>query len=167
MVAILISKFQIMPKKLIKHFYCICLLSLLFSFKTTGQSNSDILLIANKPILDSVELKYYKYNGNDVKFINLSNKKSYIKYNPIAYALASALFLYQNILSKQLSKTCPYHTTCSNFCKKAIVQHGLLMGIFLTADRLSRCNRVALLDVLSANMLQDGSIKDDYITEEL
>lgn len=62
------------------------------------------------------------------------------KINPLYYTAKATMFVYQNIISQQLSKDCPYEVTCSNFCKKAIEKKGLFAGILLGSDRLMRCN---------------------------
>jgi putative component of membrane protein insertase Oxa1/YidC/SpoIIIJ protein YidD len=71
------------------------------------------------------------------------------------------MLLYQNVVSAQLSKECPYEITCSNFSKQSIKKFGIVKGLFLSADRLTRCNRIAILDVNFLNIDPlTGGIKD-------
>jgi putative membrane protein insertion efficiency factor len=65
------------------------------------------------------------------------------KINPINYIFAGLLYFYQTSLSQQFSADCLYSPTCSSFSKDVISHYGLIKGIILTADRLSRCNRIA------------------------
>jgi len=55
------------------------------------------------------------------------------------------LLAYKILLSEQLSSKCEFHPSCSAFSSIAMSELGLIKGIFLTADRLTRCNGTALL----------------------
>ena len=57
------------------------------------------------------------------------------------------MLFYQHIVSPQFSRHCLYERTCSNFSKAAISEFGLIKGIFMSADRLLRCNTDAIKDV--------------------
>ena len=61
-------------------------------------------------------------------------------YNPIKLLANTLLFGYQNILSEQIQANCGFEPSCSQFSKEAINELGFIRGIFLTADRLTRCN---------------------------
>ena len=52
------------------------------------------------------------------------------------------LFLgfYKGALSAQVSASCEYQPTCSTFSWLALDEFGLCKALFLTADRLTRCN---------------------------
>ncbi len=52
--------------------------------------------------------------------------------------------MYQNFISPQDKPTCNFNVSCSNFGYMAIKQRGVFTGILLTADRLVRCNDIAL-----------------------
>lgn len=69
------------------------------------------------------------------------------KLNPINLTFGTALFVYQNLISKHLSAGCLYSPTCSEFSKDAIREFGLLKGIVLSADRLTRCTRISATDL--------------------
>lgn len=97
---------------------------------------------------------YVRLNKNRIK--KQHKHRSYIfkketsalkKYNPINITFGSLLFLYQNVLSPQFSADCLFHPTCSDFSKQAIQHFGLLKGIFLSADRITRCNRIAATSI--------------------
>jgi putative component of membrane protein insertase Oxa1/YidC/SpoIIIJ protein YidD/rubredoxin len=70
-----------------------------------------------------------------------------IKYNPLSLALSGMLFTYQRFISPQWPSDCIYEHSCSSFSKALIEEYGLARGTVFTADRLTRCNRIAILDV--------------------
>ncbi len=84
------------------------------------------------------------------------------KWNPINMALGGVLFVYQNTLSQHFSATCLYHPSCSDFSKKSIQNYGLLKGIFLSADRVMRCNRIAATGIHPLRLR--GNKVDDPVT---
>jgi putative membrane protein insertion efficiency factor len=70
----------------------------------------------------------------------------HMTYNPIKLVLFVPLFLYQRFISEQVSAVCEFEPSCSNFGLQAITQLGFIKGLFLTADRLTRCNGDAQLE---------------------
>ena len=76
------------------------------------------------------------------------NTHSYIvKYNPLSLTLGGLMLFYQKVLSPQILSECPYELSCSNFSKAVISKYGIAKGVFLTADRLMRCNSTAARDI--------------------
>ena len=131
---------------------------------------ADLELIKNKDNFTKNEFEYYKISGNNKKVIQLKHKTFISKINPFNNLAKGAMLLYQNVLSPQLSKACPYEITCSNFSKQAIQKFGIFKGVFLSADRITRCNRIALLDVHLRNINpENGAIIDNptkYVANE-
>ena len=82
-------------------------------------------------------------------------------YNPVYWLLNGALTGYQKVISPQISADCLYELSCSRFSRVAIQEFGIFKGIALTADRISRCNRVAAtsIELLRINM-QTGKVVD-------
>ena len=128
------------------------LIIFLFSFtnKIYCQNTAvDIKLIRDKNY--NTEIGVYNYKDNDT----LNNKKSIIykhkniisKFNPASLVATSVMLFYQHIVSPQFFRRCLYERSCSNFCKKAINEFGLIKGIFMAADRLLRCNMNAINDI--------------------
>lgn len=89
---------------------------------------------------------YYERAGNDTRAIKTHHSHALIKYNPVTLVLKGAMAAYQHAISPQLSRHCPYEITCSNFSKQAIQEFGIVKGVFLSADRILRCNRIGVLD---------------------
>ena len=63
-----------------------------------------------------------------------------VSFNPVKMILFVPLYLYQKFVSEQVSAVCEFEPSCSNFGLQSIGQLGFIKGLFLTADRLTRCN---------------------------
>jgi len=61
----------------------------------------------------------------------------------LEYFGAFMLTGYQKFISSQDKPVCIFSTSCSNFGVLAVEKKGLILGTFLTADRLTRCNTEA------------------------
>ncbi len=85
--------------------------------------------------------------GKDVSFLHSSSERLLVRYNPINLTFGAMMFVYQRFMSPQLPSTCLYHPSCSAFSKSLIKEYGLVVGVVSTADRLFRCNRVAVFDI--------------------
>ena len=48
--------------------------------------------------------------------------------------------IYQRLISPIMGPCCRFHPTCSEYAKEALESHGLVMGIWLTIKRLSKCH---------------------------
>ena len=48
--------------------------------------------------------------------------------------------IYQRLISPLVGPCCRFHPTCSEYVKEALESHGLVMGIWLTIKRLSKCH---------------------------
>ena len=57
------------------------------------------------------------------------------------------MYVYQKLISPQISAACPYENSCSEHSKKMIREQGFFKGIILTTDRLMRCNEVSAKDI--------------------
>lgn len=94
----------------------------------------------------------FGYNGrldtmNNREAMTYKRKNAFARYNPVSLGLSGAMLFYQHVLSPQISAECLYQRTCSNFGKASIREFGLLRGILLTADRLTRCTTTVLPEV--------------------
>lgn len=58
----------------------------------------------------------------------------------ISLPLSGMMLMYQNLLSPQISSSCQFALSCSNFSKAAFKEYGIVKGMALTLDRLYRCN---------------------------
>ena len=48
--------------------------------------------------------------------------------------------IYQRLISPLVGPCCRFHPTCSEYAKEALETHGLVMGIWMTIKRLSKCH---------------------------
>jgi len=106
------------------------LIFILFSNSLFSQlTSSDLSLINNyKPI------EAYKHYSNTKVLISDGYKN-----NHISVVLKFSMFMYQNYVSEIISADCAYDLSCSNYSKHSIIEYGYFKGIFLSADRLLRC----------------------------
>ena len=104
---------------------------------------------------------YYQRPGNDVKVMHTKSGGVLATYNPLSLLLKGTMLTYQHVISPQLSRHCPYEITCSNFSKQSIQEYGIVKGVFLSADRILRCNRIGILDTDALDFNEtSGTIKD-------
>lgn len=90
------------------------------------------------------------------------NKRSvFIKYNPISLFFIGSMFFYQKVVSPQLSRQCLYYTSCSSFSKKSINRFGFIKGVFLSADRLMRCNPLVIGEISGEATDAEGIFIDE------
>src|ERR1043165_6271178 len=103
--------------------------------------NSDLDLLASSP-KDGPAKAYYSGAGNNREMLEVQHSSFFAKYNPVSLLLKGTMFTYQHVISPQLSRSCPYEITCSNFSKLSIKEYGIVKGVFISADRILRCNRI-------------------------
>ena len=51
-----------------------------------------------------------------------------------------AIVVYQRLVAPVLPPACRFAPTCSEYARQAILQHGLLRGLWLAIRRLARCH---------------------------
>ncbi len=91
------------------------------------------------------------------KFLLPNSKFLAVKYNPVSLFFGSLMFVYQGYFSKQFSAGCLFSPSCSNMSKLYISEFGIIKGVFLSADRLTRCNRMAATGVHEIRINKDDS----------
>ena len=62
---------------------------------------------------------------------------------PYLFLPASMMWAYRNVVSEQITAECAYELSCSRFSAKSILKYGFIRGVWLTTDRLSRCNQMS------------------------
>ncbi len=143
------------------------ILLFLFPFisdRTLCQSlSADIKFIENKDfnILAGDNNYRGKIQVNNKSAIKYRHKSFIARYNPFSLAATTAMLGYQNIISPQLFSHCVYQRSCSNYSKKAINEFGLIKGIFMSADRLLRCNMKAINDIPPDQFDENGLAIDE------
>ncbi len=102
------------------------------------------------------------FHDHQPSFLLPNSKYLVIKYNPLSLFLGSLMYVYQSYFSKQFSAGCLFNPSCSNMSKQFISEFGLIKGFFLSADRLTRCNRIAATGVHPIRINQnDGKIHEN------
>jgi putative component of membrane protein insertase Oxa1/YidC/SpoIIIJ protein YidD len=112
----------------------------------------DLQLIRDQHFSAPGEFAHYHGTGNSEQALQSRHTHFIDRYNPVSLVLKGALLGYQKLVSEQLARSCPYQITCSNFSKQAIQEFGIFKGVFISADRILRCNRIGLLDVSPLNI---------------
>lgn len=120
-----------------KSFVLIVLLSSLFSINAMSQSKEDI------DHIKSVVFENKEFSDRVVNYGFTQGKKTY---NPFYHILSSSMYLYQKVISAQLSSSCAFNPSCSQYSKDLIKEYGIIKGIFLSSDRITRCTRISLAD---------------------
>jgi putative component of membrane protein insertase Oxa1/YidC/SpoIIIJ protein YidD len=131
-----------------RNLYIILLLISVFGFrlKSSAQFSS-----AQKEAISTIDYFELEYEPRKPKFLKLG-KNPIVNYNPITLTFGGALFLYQKVISPQLQSRCPYEISCSAFSFASIQEYGLLKGVALSADRLTRCTQFTTIDMLPSQM---------------
>lgn len=118
-------------------------------------------IVANGQALDSVDLFLlretqmvdHSFDSRNVSYGFSPGKRTW---NPAYHVLSSSMYVYQSVVSPLIARQCAYTPSCSAYSKALIREYGLLKGMFLTADRLMRCNRIALSDKNNRYTYIDG-----------
>lgn len=96
----------------------------------------------------------------DVQFLkkdlDISNKDDEAERSKGLFAL------YSNHLSEQILNDCIYSPSCSVFSHGAIRHFGFIKGLFLTGDRLMRCNRTSMINIAPVKFRNDNKIEDHW-----
>ena len=123
------------------------LLILLTGYGQCQNQQNDLKLLIDGELQHNNVVKTRK-----VKWMEPKSKNYIIMFNPVNTVFSSLMYCYQKILSPQMSSSCIYTPSCSNFSKQLIHEYGLIKGIFLSADRIMRCNRVSAADISPLNV---------------
>ncbi len=107
---------------------------------------SDIPVSGEYGIKRHIHEKHAHDSGMQSRPPRFLGRNALERYNPVSLVLAGSLYGYQNAISPQLSNRCIYHPSCSVFSREIISERGLLPGMILTGDRISRCNRISAMD---------------------
>lgn len=109
----------------------------------------DIALLSKKETITIVGDNNYRHEirSNNRMPIIFKHKNIFARYNPLSLTAKGAMLFYQYVVSPQFFRFCLYERSCSNFSKKAIEEFGLIKGVFLSADRLLRCNVIAIEEI--------------------
>ena len=60
--------------------------------------------------------------------------------NDISVIVSVAFLFYKEFISSQDNPSCVFTPSCSEYAVEAVQEHGLIVGLLKTFDRLSRCH---------------------------
>ena len=120
-----------------------------------GQNSIDEIAL-----LKEQNFKEIKFDVRKPSYLFSNTNNLLVKYNPVSLTFGGLLYFYQKAISPQISVDCPYEINCSNFSKKCIQHFGLLKGVSLTADRLTRCSQFTLIDIKPIDFNNKNKIID-------
>ena len=58
---------------------------------------------------------------------------------PAHVMFAGLMFVYKTFVSPVSGKHCPMYPSCSSFCRDAVAERGVFLGVIMAFDRLHRC----------------------------
>lgn len=102
---------------------------------------------SDEELIEGQDLHDTRFDPIKVHFTGDTSKSILARYNPVSLALGGLMLGYQKIISPQISAECMYSPSCSRFSQALIKEFGFIKGVFLSADRLMRCNQLGGLDV--------------------
>lgn len=145
----------------------LCLLFIMASFSfipcvlKAQNKASDLDLLANtSPRYDLRAWKEF-YKNPQKKRLTLGQA-----INPFYWVFSGLLTGYQQVISPQMSATCVYEVSCSRFSRIAIKKYGIIKGVALTADRLSRCTKSTHQSTPEALFTPKGKVKDLMLMDD-
>lgn len=116
---------------------------LLFAVLLIGLNAFGQALEGNQQVyLDIYRIHQSDVQGNESGDYRVIAKDRSVLTIPFSFLL----WTYKSFISEQLSSDCTFHPSCSRFSYRAIHELGLIKGVLLTADRLTRCNADSRFD---------------------
>jgi putative component of membrane protein insertase Oxa1/YidC/SpoIIIJ protein YidD len=124
-----------------------------------AQEKKDATLILTHDFTDSLMFK-----KRNVSF-GIGKSNNYIlRYNPVSLVFSGLMYTYQKWISQQISADCLYSPSCSEYSKLLFHEYGFFKGIFTSADRLMRCDRISATTInpISINE-KDGKVHESVL----
>lgn len=95
-------------------------------------------------------------------FLNLKDKNTIQKLNPLLYVSGGLLWFYQSVFSEQIQADCTYVISCSRYTKKCIEHNGFVKGVLLGIDQLSACHPTVLQETPQYKMTSSEKVDNRY-----
>lgn len=112
----------------------------------------------NKMVIDEVFSFYQPKAEKKRILLNVKESKLGTRLNPLTYLAAGSLFIYQNVISEQISANCNYEISCSEYTKRCIGKYGLIKGTFLGLHQLTCCTPNINKDYCDYKISSNGKI---------
>ncbi len=139
-----------MPKVFSKALKIIVIILLGLLNYVQAQSPNDLALLSTHTQTSDLPDHSYQKSNKKTKFIQAVN--------PVYWIYKGGISFYQAHISSQLSTSCIYETSCSRFGKKLFNEFGVFKGVFLSADRISRCNRLTYSQTSRLSLNTEGKV---------
>jgi uncharacterized protein len=133
--------------------YVRVILLILITQTLISQTN-DLDLLLKKEFVDS------SYTGKPHVHYVFKDRNFFIKYNPVSLLFGGALYFYQAVISRQIMQGCAFDPSCSNFSRQCIRKFGVVKGVALSTDRLTRCTRLSAIDFHPVMFNPSGKVND-------
>jgi uncharacterized protein len=136
----------------------LCALSFLFSIFHFFCHAQNI----NSQIKSNIEIEIQASEHKAYRGFIKKDKVKWRNYLPTRYIFGSLLFIYQNVISEQISADCAYEMSCSEFSKNSISKFGILKGVLLSGNRLSSCGPNTIIDFPEYKKSEQFKIAHDF-----
>ena len=133
---------------------CVRVILLILITQNLVSQTNDLDLLLKKEISDS------SYTHKHRIHYVFRDKNLFIKYNPVSLLFGGALYFYQGVISKQIMQGCAFEPSCSNFSRQSIRKFGIIKGVALSTDRLTRCTRLSSIDFHPVMFNPSGKVND-------
>ena len=111
---------------------------LLLNVSLFAQKTEDVDLMRNNDFDNTA------FVARKVTYGFSENPSKFALFNPLYHILSGSMYIYQRFISPQLATQCMFVPSCSEYSRQLISDFGIAKGVFCSADRLMRCNRIAL-----------------------
>lgn len=144
---------MIKQAKLILSFLLVTLPICLYS-----QDNKATNENVNSEILNELFVSYQVPVKKSRVFLSVNDTNKGTKLNPLTYMAGSLLFVYQNVVSEQISASCNYEISCSEYTKQCIGRYGLIKGTLFGLHQLNCCTPTIKKDYCDHQISSSGKI---------
>lgn len=128
-----------------------------FTLCLSAQRNRDSELLLTHDFSDSLLMQ-----KRQVTFGIEKSNHSILRYNPVSLVLSGLMYSYQKWISPQISADCLYSPSCSEYSKMLFHEYGFFKGLFASADRLMRCDRISATTINPISVDEkDGKVHED------
>lgn len=137
--------------------FCLLYILLNFTFCLFAQKNQDSDLLLTHDFSDTTIMQQ-----RAVTFGIGKPGNNILRYNPVSIVFSGLMYSYQKWISPQISSDCLYSPTCSEYSKLLFREYGFFKGLFTSADRLMRCDRISATTINPISVDEkDGKVHED------
>ena len=136
-------------------FLILCLILPVFSF--SQQEKNQVAREIESNLFSSFQTPEHHHHP----FVSPKKENGKTRINPLFYAGGSLLFIYQNLISEQISAQCNYQITCSSYTLHQIEHFGIIEGSLLGLDQYFNCNPAAKKD-FPPYKIRSNHIQNDH-----